>query len=369
MTRGGATRVITEGLPDATGLRDDAKQLAARAEETDRIAGALRKVDLGPWSGQAAEAFADALVVVARALHKSADDALAVARALSRHADVVEWARDCARDMDLEADGGRARLTELQAAVAESAVRTAAALREIAQGASQLADGWDVLRMVRSQYYTGVAEGAVGIVQGLYQFSAVRFAIEPQAVIDDGIALAAGLAAGLRDPVGMARAVTDYDTWRTEPIRAAGRLVPDILLSAATAGTGSAAAAAGRGIRGVGAAARAAGDALSPVRDGHSPRAPRTADEMREELSRLPAGRHRHVRLVGTEDLLRELFRHLTDGAEPAEAPASYKGEWLRHADGTQVSLRETSRSGGPTIDVRYPDGTKDWKVHVDDEG
>ena len=81
------------------------------------------------------------------------------------------------------------------------------------------------------------------------------------------------------------------------------------------------------------------------------------------ELEDLPAGRSRGVHIVADDVTLRRLFDRLKQGATRQDRP-TYEGEWFVRPDGVEVGLRFESRSGGATIDVRYPDDQM-RKVHV----
>lgn len=237
-------------IPDPTPLWDDADRMVRRDHAMDALGKAVRGLDVASWSGEAADAFRDYVARVARAVLEAADDAATASRLLRRHADVVAWARDAlASTPEVPVEARLAREDELREVVAESAARTAAGLREIAARLDAPADEWDVVRYMRNQYWTGIGEGAVGMVEGLYATSMIRFALEPEAYVQEQISTGVGLAIALRDdPVGLAKSVIDFDTWRTEPVRAAGRLVPDALASAASAGAASGATAGFRGI-------------------------------------------------------------------------------------------------------------------------
>ena len=81
------------------------------------------------------------------------------------------------------------------------------------------------------------------------------------------------------------------------------------------------------------------------------------------EFEQLPTGRSRGVRTVPDEATLRDLFVRLTHDASPRER-RDYDGTWYERPDGIEVGLRNDSRSGGATIDLRYPDD-QTRKVHV----
>ncbi|WP_327588240.1 hypothetical protein OHA25_15385 [Nonomuraea sp. NBC_00507] len=92
----------------------------------------------------------------------------------------------------------------------------------------------------------GAFEGTAGLAGMLWEFSEVRKTLDPdgwQRQVEDS---AHGLIYGIRHPTELLKAITDWDTWTTNPERAFGRLTPDILLAAATAGGSSAASGASK---------------------------------------------------------------------------------------------------------------------------
>jgi hypothetical protein len=75
----------------------------------------------------------------------------------------------------------------------------------------------------------------------------------------------------------------------------------------------------------------------------------------------LPPGRSPGVKMVpngGTPGL----FGTLTENGTPIP-PGTYPGQVSVLPDGTRISYRPTSKSGGGTIDIKYPDGTT-VKIH-----
>lgn len=88
--------------------------------------------------------------------------------------------------------------------------------------------------------------------------------------------------------------------------------------------------------------------------------APRPAGEV---LGEIPTGKNPGVRTVGSDAELQASYDQMARGGEVIRRPG-YRGEWVRQPDGTEIGLRESSRSGGRTIDVRHPDGTIE-KVHI----
>jgi hypothetical protein len=92
---------------------------------------------------------------------------------------------------------------------------------------------------------------------------------------------------------------------------------------------------------------------------------PVDSDHVRDRLAdaTLP-GRNPPIRQVETEQQLRDLWDALTAEGRVVE-DVRYPGQVVELPDGTQVRLRDNSKSGGPTIDIKYPDGGKD-KVHIE---
>jgi hypothetical protein len=80
-------------------------------------------------------------------------------------------------------------------------------------------------------------------------------------------------------------------------------------------------------------------------------------------LSNLAAGRSQGVNVVNSIDELNELFSRLIAGGKPVEG-TTYPGKLVELSDGTTVGIRTVSKSGGPTIDIKLPDGTL-RKVHI----
>ncbi|MBO9521879.1 MAG: hypothetical protein J7518_10105 [Nocardioidaceae bacterium] len=97
-------------------------------------------------------------------------------------------------------------------------------------------------------------------------------------------------------------------------------------------------------------------------------RAAKSADEavagVDDVLSGLGKGRNSGVKTVGSDAELSEVYGTLTRGGTPIDVPG-YKGTWIERADGVRVGIRDASKSGGRTIDIRYPDGTT-RKVHIE---
>ncbi|MGW0806633.1 hypothetical protein [Nonomuraea sp. NPDC002799] len=97
----------------------------------------------------------------------------------------------------------------------------------------------------------GAWEGTAGLAETIWGYSEARRAVDPDGwhrQIQDTVQ---GLDYGFHHPVELLKAITDWETWSTNPDRAFGRLTPDLLMAAATAGGGSAASGASRVARAV----------------------------------------------------------------------------------------------------------------------
>jgi hypothetical protein len=90
---------------------------------------------------------------------------------------------------------------------------------------------------------------------------------------------------------------------------------------------------------------------------------PASQSQVKSELQKLPQGKQKRVRTVDSENELSELYEKLTAGGTTVD-PGAYPGVVKKLPDGTEVRMRPTSRSGGSTIDITYPDGSS-TKVHV----
>ena len=87
----------------------------------------------------------------------------------------------------------------------------------------------------------GAWEATAGMVEFAWSISTVRMLVDPEGWERDMTALGAGLLYGVTHPVEFGKAILDWDTWQESPGRAIGHLVPDLLITLATAGGGAAA--------------------------------------------------------------------------------------------------------------------------------
>jgi hypothetical protein len=89
----------------------------------------------------------------------------------------------------------------------------------------------------------------------------------------------------------------------------------------------------------------------------------RNAEDVHDIVDPLPPGEQPHVRQLPTSAEIRALYARLTENGTLA-TPPTYPGTSHLLEDGTRISIREISSSGGTTIDIRYPDGSVQ-KVHL----
>lgn len=93
----------------------------------------------------------------------------------------------------------------------------------------------------------------------------------------------------------------------------------------------------------------------------------RNAKDVHDIVDPLPPGKQPHVRELPTSTQIRDLYNRLTENGVP-EPPSSYPGQSSLLEDGTRISIREESSSGGTTVDIKFPDGSQ-MKVHLPEDG
>ena len=84
---------------------------------------------------------------------------------------------------------------------------------------------------------------------------------------------------------------------------------------------------------------------------------------MKTYLDSLPAGDNPGVKQLPNPDSIRNAFNGMTQGMPDATRPG-YGGTQRLLPDGSRIGLRESSRSGGTTMDLFAPD-KEYWKIHL----
>ncbi len=91
-----------------------------------------------------------------------------------------------------------------------------------------------------------MTEQVKGAVEGVAGVGEMAVKLSPNRVLFDHLGwernindLAQAVVSGVQDPVGLAKAAVDWDTWASNPDRAFGRLIPDIVAAITSAGSSS----------------------------------------------------------------------------------------------------------------------------------
>lgn len=97
--------------------------------------------------------------------------------------------------------------------------------------------------------------------------------------------------------------------------------------------------------------------------DPPDPFSVRNAEDVHRIVDPLPPGKHPGVKALPTPEAMHSLYGQLTQNSVPGP-PSTYPGQWRVLEDRTKIGLRRTSKFGGPTVEIWYPDGTK-TDVHL----
>lgn len=261
------------GSPAA--IYTDADALTRRADDLEESADRLRRVDIGQWSGAAADAFAEARDNTRRSILNAADAHTSAASALRAHADLLAWAQGVGdglveqwRRADSLADAGAASKRAINLAVDEVRGQVRASGQRLAQALRALNEAVPSPPTFWSELAGGVGDTLSGLWLLVRQQNSIRKIVDPGGWARDTAAMVTGFRDSLNDPKQFAKDSVDWDTWASSPPRAAGRLAPDALTNVLTGGVGGflgkAATTAAR--RGADEAADAAGAAGRAVR-------------------------------------------------------------------------------------------------------
>lgn len=97
-------------------------------------------------------------------------------------------------------------------------------------------EGW--LSNAVKDFVGGAWDATVDLASTAWQLSPIRAAIDPQGFYTDLAAMGQGLQYAVTNPVEFAKTAVNWEEWAKNPYRAAGMLVPDLVLTAATGGAG-----------------------------------------------------------------------------------------------------------------------------------
>ncbi|MEU4575874.1 ADP-ribosyltransferase [Nonomuraea sp. NPDC023979] len=206
----------------------------------------------------------------------------------------------------------------------------------------------------------GAVEGVAGAGETVLKLTPNRVIFDRMGWERDINDVAQAVVSGVQDPIGFAKAAVDWDTWASNPERAFGRLVPDIL---AALGSGGASTAVSGTTRAVGLLGKAAKSVTKP-----KPSTPHTGDRLSGEDT--PPDASKGTPTVTGANPLDHALRHATN----AEGRA-----WARDnmplPDVTPEQLRALEFYGGighrrinEALRARAADPDAVWSPVVADE-
>lgn len=316
-------RALVPGDPGA--VLGTARTMERFGTALSAVGDGLRKIDDGGWTGAAADAFHRAFDTEPTRWTTCGDAFTMASAALSGYADTLEWAQGQAREAVAVWNQGEAataaahdqRDDRIRAAtragdLAEAANLTFSAFTDPGDGkraearaildrarhqldsAGNDADRvigrardaappkpkwWETAGEWIAEFGTGVWEGVVGLGEFAWSISSVRMLTDPLGYAETMASFGTAAQFAWQNPAEFGKAVLDWDTWKENPARAVGRLVPDIALAVATGGAGAVAS------RGAGTASKLSkvGKALDKVDDVAS------ASKVTRSLDNLPS--------------------------------------------------------------------------------
>jgi uncharacterized protein YukE len=228
----------------------DPEQAAALAGHLGQMASGLDAAASGigtgevSWTGAAATAFAALFTAQPRQFAAVAEACHTVAQALARHAESLSTAhalqRRAAALHATDPAAATSLIDQAWAAATSSAQATARTVRAAADAAPErpglltrvVTRAVELMGEVRLGAAEAV-EGAARMALSLNQFRFVHAFGEAKA---DADIMATGTADAARHPAVLLHAVTDWDTWTSNPARAVGHLLPDAVAAVTTAG-------------------------------------------------------------------------------------------------------------------------------------
>lgn len=204
------------------------------------------------WRGPAALAASGVLGAEPSRFIEVANASRAAATALSRHAEAILEARTLQRHAGALSGGPSPHDLERQSQtiVTASAQRTAAILGSLAASAPRPASRtrlWlERARSWRGEFVLGAAESTESVLALGTRLGLCLATRRPGEVELDDLRAGYETASWIgQHPLEVVQGITDWSTWRSNPVRAAGHLTPDLLAALASGGT----AATARGLK------------------------------------------------------------------------------------------------------------------------
>jgi hypothetical protein len=90
---------------------------------------------------------------------------------------------------------------------------------------------------------------------------------------------------------------------------------------------------------------------------------PKNAQDVQDALVQLQKGNNRPNRQLDTPEEIQDFWDWLAKNGRDLPSPGSTTRKALE--DGTEISVRPDSKSGGPTVEVLFPGGGRERKVHL----
>jgi hypothetical protein len=205
------------------------------------------------WTGLGASQVGGALAAHPARFRALAQACREAAASLSAHAERLAAACDLWRAADAApvaaAPSLRLRAIGLADDSAREAARRLAGLAASAPPRPGRAARWlGAIGAWHGETVVGAAESFGALGGAVFRLSGVASNPLDPRTVGEMRSAGKGLAAVVRHPAGAVKAVTDWDTWRSNPVRAVGHLVPD-LVGAAAGGAAAKGVSAGIGER------------------------------------------------------------------------------------------------------------------------
>lgn len=220
-------------------------RLALLADGLDIAAAALPRVTAG-WSGPAAITLSQLLGTRPERFRAAAVACRSAATALARHAEAIGPAVALSRQAThIWAEGSAVLDQRVLVQVDESTRLTAGSLRALADSAPARQQGWrgrlHQVNSWRAEVLLGTAESTEALAgTALKVLSRVTNPFRRQSP-DEFRRVGSAMAEAAQHPLDtgreIAKAALDWDTWRANPARAVGHLVPDAVAAIASGGT------------------------------------------------------------------------------------------------------------------------------------
>ncbi|NUU21165.1 MAG: RHS repeat protein, partial [Streptomycetaceae bacterium] len=266
---------------DIDALEALARQLKAFEGSAGQSAQRIRELD-NPclWTGKASEGFREDMGELPKKLEKASSAFLSASTALF---DCARKMRDlrtrCQNEVIPKASSAaavtanwNAAKAEYDAAVARGEDKTMSLMKPAKSdpGDTMMDDAKDILKKLRDDwndaeddaakilkdkaddapkggdkvldafkdFLGGAWDATLDLASTAYNLSPIRAAIDPEGYYTDLSAMKQGIVFAATNPVDFAKAAVSWDEWLKNPFRAAGMLVPDLVLTTATGGAG-----------------------------------------------------------------------------------------------------------------------------------